>query len=239
MDQFSRYAGALCALIFCTAAAAADAPRDRLLVVGGTGEVEVAPDRADVGFAVEASEKSLADAEKAVTEATAKLLKLCDALGIPKSEVRSAQLIVNPQYDGGVVSNRPRIVGYYVSRQVDVDLRDLSRLGKLLQGAVETGANRVSGVSFGSTREDEHQRAALAKAAEDAKANAEALAKAMGVKLGRLHALTAAESGGMPMPMMFERAQMKTMAGSMAADQTYQAGEIKFQASVTAEYDLP
>ena len=236
MEQLSRLACALAALTLSAAAAAHDEPKPRLLAVSGEGEVTVAPDRADVSFSAEASEKTLADAEKAVTEATARLLKLCDSLGIPKGQVRSAQLNVNPQYDGGVISSRPRIVGYQVSRQVDVDLRDLAKLGKLLQGAVDTGANRVNGVSFGSTKKDEHQRAALALAAEDAKANAEVLAKAMGVKLGRLHALLASESGGMPAPMMMMRANKMA---SMEADQTYQAGEIKFQASVTAEYDLP
>jgi hypothetical protein len=237
MDPLTRFAAALVALTLCAAAAAHDEPRPRLLAVSGEGEVEVAPDRVDVGFSVEASEKSLADAEKAVTEATARLLKLCDALGIPRGDVRSAQLSVHPQYDGGVISSRPRIVGYRVSRQIDVDLRDLAKLGRLLQGAVETGANRVSGVTLGSTRRDEHQRAALAKAAEDARANAEVLARTLGVKLGRLHSLTASESGGMPQPMPFET-RMKAMSAP-AADQTYEAGEIRFQATVTAEFDLP
>jgi uncharacterized protein len=236
MEQLRRLACTLVALTFAAAAAAHDEPKPRLLAVSGEGEVTVAPDRADVSFSAEASEKTLADAEKAVTEATARLLKLCDTLGIPKNQVRSAQLNVHPQYDGGVISSRPRIVGYMVSRQVDVDLRDLSRLGKLLQGAVETGANRVNGVSFGSTKKDEHQRAALALAAEDAKANAEVLARAMGVKLGRLHTLAASESGGGAM-MFQERMTMKASGGDAA--QTYQAGEIRFQASVTAEFDLP
>lgn len=238
MEQLRRFFVALVALTACAAAAAHEEPRPRLLSVGGEGEVEVAPDRADVSFAVEASEKALADAERIVTEGTARLLKLCESLGIPKGAVRSAQLSVHPQYDGGVVSSRPRIVGYMVSRQVDVDLRDLSKLGRLLQGAVETAANRVSGVAFGASRKDEHQRAALAAAAADAKANAEVLAAAMGVKLGRLHALTASESGGVPgpAPVFMMRA---AKAESMAADQTYEAGRIKFQASVTAEYDLP
>jgi hypothetical protein len=237
MEQFLRHAVALVALTLAATAAAHEEPRPRLLTVSGEGEVEVAPDRADVGFSVEASEKNLADAEKAVTDGVARLLKLCDALGIPKADVRSAQLNVHPQYDGGVVSSRPRIVGYFVSRQVDVDLRDLGKLGKLLQGAVETGANRVSGVGFGSTKKDEHQRAALARAAEDARANAEVLARAMGVKLGRLHALSASESGAAP-EMFQPRMAMKAMAGA-DAEQGYQAGEIRFQASVTAEYDLP
>jgi uncharacterized protein YggE len=172
-----------------------------------------------------------------VTEATARLLKLCESLGIPRGDVRSAQLAIHPQYDTGVVSNRPRIVGYFVSRQLDVDLRDLGKLGKLLAGAVDSGANRVSGVSFGSSKKDEHQRAALAKAAEDARANAEALARAMGVKLGRLHSLTASESGGAPPPGVFMMRAAK--AESLSPDQTYQPGEITFQATVTAEFDLP
>ncbi|MGH8442587.1 MAG: SIMPL domain-containing protein [Nevskiaceae bacterium] len=236
MEQLRRLACTLVALTFSAAAAAHEEPRPRLLAVSGEGEVAVAPDRADVGFAVEASEKQLADAERIVTEGAAKLLKLCESLGIPKNYVRSAQLNVSPQYDGGVISSRPRIVGYQVSRQIDVDLRDLSRLGKLLQGAVETSANRMSGVSFGSTRKDEHQRAALAAAAEDARANAEALARTMGVKLGRLHTLSASESGGMPQPVFAMRAAKME---SYSADQTYQSGEMKFQASVAVEYDLP
>lgn len=237
MEQPGRYAGALVALIFSAAAAAHEEARPRLLTVTGQGEVKVAPDRADVSFAVEAAEKTLADAEKQVGAGVAQLLKLCESLEIPKAQVRSAQLSVAPQYDSSIVSGRPKIVGYTVSRQVDVDLRDLARLGRLLQGAVDHGANRVSGVSFGSTKKDEHQRAALALAAEDAKANAAALARTMGVKLGRLHALTAAESGGMPQPMMYTM-QARSKAMEMA-DQSYQAGEMTFQAAVTAEFDLP
>jgi uncharacterized protein len=238
MEQLGRYAGALVALIFCAAAAAHDEAKPRLLTVSGEGEVEVAPDRADVSFAVEASEKALADAERHVTEATVRLLKLCESLGIAKNAVRSAQLSVQPQYDSGVVSNRPRIVGYFVSRQVDVDLRDLGKLGKLLQGAVDTGANRVTGVGFGSTRKDEHQRAALALAAQDARANADQLASTMGVKLGKLHTLVASESGGMPPPMPMYEMRAKAMA-SQDAEQSYQAGQIKYHASVTVEFDLP
>lgn len=237
MEQLTRYGIALGALIFAAAAAAHDEPRPRVLSVSGTGEVEVTPDRADVAFAVEASEKALADAEAAVGEGVAALLKLCESLGIPKQRIRSAQLSVQPQYDGSIVNNRPRIVGYLVSRQVDVDLQDLSRLGRLLQGAVAGGANRVSGVQFGSSKEDEHQREALARAAADARANAEVLARTLGVKLGRLRMLVAAESGGAPQPMYLER---KTMAASgMAADQTYEAGVIRFGATVNVEYDLP
>lgn len=239
MEQLARYAGPLLALIFCAAAGAHEEARPRLLTVGGEAEVKVAPDRADVSFAVEASEKTLADAEKLVSDGVARLLKLAESLGIQKGQVRSAQLSVHPQYDGSVVSNRPRIVGYQVSRQVEVDLNDLGKLGRLLQGAVENGANRVSGVAFSSSKKDEHQRAALALAAEDARANAAVLATAMGVKLGRLRALVASESGGMPQPMMFERGKMSMSAASDGAAQTYEAGEIRFTASVTAEFELP
>jgi len=230
-----------CALVFAVFALAAlahEETKPRLLTVTGEGEVSVAPDRADVSLIVEASEKNLADAEKSVSDGVARLLKLCDSLDIARAQVRSAQLNVTPQYDDGtskVFSNRPKIVGYVVSRQLDVDLRDLAKLGRLLQGALESGANRISGPSFGSSKKDEHQRAALALAAQDARANAETLAKAMDVKLGKLHALTASESSAMPQPMY--AARMKVMGGQ--PEQGYEPGEIKFNASVSAEFDLP
>jgi uncharacterized protein YggE len=221
-------------------APAHEEPRPRLLTVTGSGDVSVVPDRADVGLAVEASEKTLADAEKNVADGVARLLKLCDGLEIPRNQVRSAQSIVQPQYDEGslVSGGRPRIVGYIVSRQVEIDLRDLSRLGRLLQGAVESGANRITGTSFGSSKKEEHQRAALAKAADDAQASAQVLAKSLGVKLGRLHSLSANESGGEPQPLFYQ-ARMKSMAAEAPAAATYEAGEIRFSASVTADFDLP
>jgi uncharacterized protein len=229
----------LASVLTASSALAHDDTRPRILTVGGTGEVSVVPDRADVGLAVEASERSLEEAEKGVTEAVARVLKVCDELGIPRNLVGSAQLMVQPQYETGkIISGRPKIVGYIVSRQLSVDLRDLSRLGRLLQGAVDAGANQVSGPSFGSSRKDEHQRAALAKAAEDAQANARELAKTLGVKLGRLHSLSASEAGGEP-PREMYATRMKAMVGQESAAASYEPGEIKFHASVTAEYDLP
>jgi uncharacterized protein len=236
--QRKALALALSALIFAGAAAAHDEAKPRVLTVSGEGEVNVAPDRADIGLAVEASEKTLADAEGQVSDGIGRLLKLCETLGIPRSAVRSAQLTVQPQYEyGGVVSNRPQIVGYLVSRQLDVDLKDLSKLGRLLQGAVEGGANRITGPSFGSSKKDEHQRAALALAAEDARANAQTLAKTLGVKLGRLHSLAASESGSNPTPVFYAATRMKA-GGAPAPEQTYEPGEIRFTASVMADFDL-
>ena len=83
MESLRRLACALAALTLSAAAAAHEEPKPRLLAVSGEGEVSVAPDRADVGFSVEASEKNLADAEKIVTDSVTRLLKLCDSLGIP------------------------------------------------------------------------------------------------------------------------------------------------------------
>lgn len=236
-----RIALVAAALVALTAGAAGahEAPRQRVITVAGDGEVKVAPDRADVGLVVEAAEKMLGDAERKVSEGVARLLKLCETLGIPKAQIRSAQLSVQPQYDyeGGVLGNRPRIVGYIVSRQVDVELRELSRLGRLLQGAVETGANRVTGPAFSSSKKDEHQRAALALAAEDARANAQRVAKTLGVKLGGLHSLVAMESGAAPPAPMYMMRAKAELAQDAAA--TYEPGEIRFTASVTADFDLP
>lgn len=226
-------AGAVGLLI--ASGALADDARLRLITVGGEADVSAPPDRADVPLAVEASEKSLADAQRRATEGVERVLALCDQLGIARAQVRSAQAVVQPQYESGALSSRPRIVGYVASREMVVDLRDLSKLGALLEGAIDAGANRVTPPTFGSSRRDDLQRGALAKAAEDARANAQAIAKTLGVKLGPLHTLTANESGGEPVPMVYA---MRAKAADSSAAESYSPGEIKFHASVTASFDL-
>ena len=88
-----------------------------------------------------------------------------------------------------------------------------------------------------SARLKELERAALTQAVDDARLNAEALARAAGAKLGPVQSLSA--SGATPVPMYAERA-MSVAAAPMAdaAEKSYQSSEMKFTASVSAQFEL-
>ena len=124
--------------------------------------------------------------------------------------------------------------GYIAERQIVVDLKDLDKLGELIEGAVGTGVNQVLPPQLKSSRNRETYREALANAAEDARANAEQLAKSLGVKLG--DAMSISAGGGPRPPMMRARAAMADMAES--APETYNAADLSFQATVNATFEL-
>jgi len=122
-----------------------------------------------------------------------------------------------------------------VSRQVQVELRDLEQLGPLLERAVDAGVNQVNDPVLDSSRRKVLEREAMTKAVEDARLNAETLARAAGAKLGAVRTLNGSSSTP-PMPMYRRGAVMADAA--MAAEATYQPGDMKFSATVNAEYDL-
>ena len=217
-------------------ATAAEAPL-RLVSVTGSGEVKAQPDMAYVTLGVEARRPTLAEARAEVNATVERLLALTRELKIEPKFVDSTRLQVQPDYRWDEKSSSQVLLGYVVSRQVDVELHDLDRLGTLLERSVSAGVNQVGGVRLDSSRRKELERAALTQAVDDARLNADALARAAGAKLGTVQSLST--TGTMPVPMYAERA-MSVAAAPMAdaAEKSYQSSEMKFTASVSAQFEL-
>ena len=223
-------------LASASVATAAEAPL-RLVSVTGSGEVKAQPDMAYVTLGVDARRPTLAEARAEVNATVERLLALTRELKIEPKFVDSTRLQVQPDYRWDEKSSSQVLLGYVVSRQVDVELHDLDRLGTLLEKSVSAGVNQVGGARLDSSRRKELERAALTQAVDDARLNADALARAAGAKLGPVQSLSA--SGAMPVPMYAERA-MSVAAAPMAdaAEKSYQSSEMKFTASVSAQFEL-
>jgi len=240
----TRTASLLCTLAWMVAplslaggaAAAAETP-PRLVSVSGAGEVKAQPDMAYVTIGVEARKATVNEARAQVNAAVERLLALTRELKIDPKHVDSTRLQVQPDYRWDEATRRQVLQGYLVNRQLEVEVHDLDRLGTLLEKAVSAGANQVGGARLDSSRRKELERQALALAVEDARLNADTLARAAGAKLGPVQSLSA--SSTTPMPMYAERAMVAAAppAGD-AADQSYQAGEMKFTGNVSAQYEL-
>ena len=217
-------------------ATAAETPL-RLVSVTGSGEVKAQPDMAYVTLGVEARRPTLAEARAEVNATVERLLALTRELRIEPKFVDSTRLQVQPDYRWDEKSSSQVLLGYVVSRQVDVELHDLDRLGTLLERSVSAGVNQVGGARLDSSRRKELERAALTQAVDDARLNADALARAAGAKLGPVQSLST--TGTMPVPRYAERA-MSVAAAPMAdaAEKSYQSSEMKFTASVSAQFAL-
>ncbi len=224
---------ALSLLVITAAADEADEP-PRQVNVTGSASLTAAPDRAVISFGIQARNPSLAAARERVTKVAAEFLALTRKLGVPKKDVQTTALTMRPEYRWNRDGQKQEFTGYFVQRSLTVELADLELLGQLIEGAVDAGVNEVSPPQLDSSRRRELHREALAKAAEDARANAEVLATTLGANLGPVRSVSAADMGGIPRPMQAR----VMMAESADAAATYQAGDIRFEAQVNATFDL-
>lgn len=228
------FLGAL--LLISFGAAAAENPHLRSVSVSGQGEVQAEPDQAIVTLGVESRKLKLEDARAAVSKTVEALLKLTRDLKIDQKYVHATRISVQPEYNWDNTARERNLIGYFVSRQVEVDLRDLDKLGQLLEKATDAGANQVSDPRLDSSKRHDLERQALAKAVEDARLNGEAIAKAAGAKLGAARTISAS-SGFVPVPM--QQMRVKAMAAEASdASQSYQSGQMMFNGNVQVEYDM-
>jgi hypothetical protein len=194
-------------------------PGERTIRVEGMGEVKVAPDEAFIDLGVETQ----APTAKAASEENArKMEKVIAALvqaGIARKEIQTRNFAVFPEYTPQTRPDEtPKVKGYRVSNTVEVHVRELARLGALLDTALATGANRVESVRFGLSKPETVQGEALRNAVERARQSAQVLATALGVKLGQvLDASTVSEPPRfIPVQARFELARGGGAAGGAA-----------------------
>lgn len=227
----------MCAWIVPAGASAAETERPRIVAVSGQGEVQAEPDQAIVTLGVESRKPRLEDARAEVTKTVDAVLKLTRDLKIDQKYVRSTRVNVQPEYNWDNTARERNLIGYFVSRQIEVDLRDLEKLGTLLEKATDLGVNQLGDPSLESSKRRDLEREALAKAVQDARLNAEAVAKAAGAKIGAARTISAS-SGFVPIPVMARTKGMAMAAEARDASQTYQSGQMTFTGNVQVEYDL-
>lgn len=207
----------------------------RHVTVDGKGSVSAVPDMAEVSMSVEDRNLDIDAAKRRVNDVSADFLALCRKLGIDESRVRSTGLSVYPEYRWNDDRKEQELLAYRVNRQLEVELADLDDLAELMEGAVAAGVNNVSPPRLKSSRERDLHRQALALAAEDARANANQLAESLDVRLGDVLEISAGQQV-LPPPILGR--ESFAMAASADAGQVYSSGEIRFEANVTARFEL-
>lgn len=193
---------------------------ERWISVSASGDASVAPDLALVRFAVSENGKQLDAARNAVNARASAVLARVRDLGVAEGDLQAPDIHFQPEYD---YRQGQKLTGYRVVRRMTARVRDLERLGPLLDAVVAAGANEVQGAEMAASDPSAADHAALAAAVATARARAEAIAQAAGVTLGdvvRVEEGEAAGTGPRPMGMMAmaESADVPTevVAGDLA-----------------------
>lgn len=223
-------------------------PTTPTLTITGRGEVAAAPDRAVVRLGAIAQAEQASDAQGRVNEIMNRALADIRALGIPEELIGTTGLSLSPVYstegrqppqplDHGQ-PKEPRIVGYRASNVIRVELTDLKRVGDVIDRGVAAGANRLEGLSF-ELRDDSGPRGeALRKAVADARAKAQAIAEAMGVRLDAVSEITEGGVSILPSRDQYGGTMARLAASAEAAPTPVQPGQVQVEATVTVRYSL-
>lgn len=171
----------------------------RWISVVASGEASVAPDLAVVSFAVSGSGKQLAPTRDDVNRRSSAVLAALRKLGIGERDLNAPDLSVHPEYD---YRKGQRLIGYRVSRQMTVRIRDLDRLGEVQDIITAAGANEVHGARMEASDPSASEHEALRTAVAAARAKAEVLADAAGVTLGVVARVEEEADLGPPMPKL-------------------------------------
>jgi uncharacterized protein len=151
------------------------------IAVTASGEASVAPDLAVVAFAVTGSGKDLPPTRDDVNRRASAVIARLRELSVDDADIKAPDVSIQPEYD---YRRGQRLTGYRVSRDFAVRVRDLTRLGEVLDGIIGSGANEVRGAHMSSSDPAAAEHAALAEAVRAARAKAEVLAATAGVSLG-------------------------------------------------------
>lgn len=222
----SRASLYLLLLLPCTIVAQ-EASTPHMVRASGDATVTTKPDQAQISIGVVTDAHTAAEASAQNAQQTsAALTAIKNSLG-GHGEVKTAGYSISPQYDYSA-GHAPRLTGYQARNTVLVTVNDLSLTGKVVDAATGAGANNIDGISF-SLKDDSAVRAeALAQAATKARANGEAIAKALGLHVvGVLRADTEQAPLVRPMPM----ARM-VMAAEKAPQTPIEPGTLDIHATV-------
>jgi len=205
----------------------------RTITVSGEGYVDARPDMAAVSVGVVTQGTTAAAALYENSKRMGALLDVVKSLGIDAKDVQTSNLSVSPRYsvpDPAQPSSDRLIVGYDASNDVTVRVRDLSKLGDVLDKFVTSaGANNMRGLSFDFAAPDPLLDQARKNAVADAKRKADLYVAAAGIKLGPIQSI--GESGGYYPKQSYAMAER-----AMAAPVPVAAGESRVTANVSITY---
>lgn len=202
----------------------------------GYSEIEVMPDLVSVYFSVETQGATSKIAEDANSEISGKLETELLNRGFEKEEIQTVSFSIYPNYNW--VGGKQNLNGYiaYHSIKIELDASESDKLGNIIDAATNSGA-LISSIDFELSQEkqNEYKAKALELAAEDAKIKAEATAKGLGKKVGRLVSVSASSFDYYPWNVYAESAGTKSLDEATAS---IQPSEQTISASVSAVFKI-
>lgn len=206
-----------------------------VITVRGVGEVLATPDIATFSFTVREEAKDVSTAQKKSSEKANKAIAYLKEKGIEEKDIKTQNYYTNPKYDY-VPNAKPLFTGYEVSESVSVKVRDIEKAGDILAGIASLSVGEVGGLSMTIDSPEALKISAKADAIAKAKIDAEATAKNLGLRLGRVVGFYEENTNGGDYPIAYGGA-MSAKVMEVSAP-SIQPGEQKITSTVSITYEV-
>ena len=208
--------------------------------VTGRGEVTAVPDLAILNAGVEARAATVERARVQAAEAMDRIAQVLAARGISSGDVQTRFFNISPEYVWNDTKRQQELVGYRVSNQARVRIRDMGSVGPVIDEVAGAGGDlvRIQGIRFTVEDTGELESQAREKAIENLLAKAQQFAELTGVRLGKPVFLS--ESGGFaPRPQSFDARNFIEMAPAAAGAPTpISGGELTVTIMVQGTFSI-
>ena len=211
-----------------------DRPRPPSITVNGEATVAAEPDQAQIDIGVTTQARTAPDASRENAERLARVLAEVKKLLSRDDEVKTSGYALSPQYrypQGG----KPEIVGYTANNIVRIKTAKLDEVGKMIDAAMQAGANNINRLMFTLKDEEAARLDALRQASAKAKAKAEAIAASLGLKVLRIAAVTEGERSFQPIFRQAPMARGEALAAQAPTPVEPGTVDVRSTVSLTAE----
>ncbi len=208
-------------------------PQIPQVTVSGEGKVKVTPDQAFITVSIDTKGSKAIDVKKENDIAVEKVLQFIKKMKIPKEDVITERVALNPNYD-----YEKKKHNYMANQTIIIKLKDLTKYDELSEGLIDNGVNRIDNVEFKSSKLETLQSEARKLAMKEAKLKAEDYVSVLGQKIGKALLINDNSQAYYPQPMY--KGNMMAMDASAGGEQrqTLAIGEIEITANVTVSFVL-
>lgn len=193
-----------------------------------------APDMAQVGAGVVTRAATAQEAARQNAAAMERIVERIRSLGIDERDIQTSNFSLNPQYQYNQQTGEQTFTGYHANNQVNVKLRDMTRIGEVLDALIAAGANNIYGPNFSLENDAEAKAAARTAAFRNGREMAQEYARMAGYSgLRLLEVSESFQHVGPPMPVM---ARMESADAS--AKTPIVPGEVGTGVTLTVKYEM-
>lgn len=213
------------------------AEKENILTANGTGKVTIKPDIAYIEMGVMTINKDAQKAQEDNKNTMSKVLTKLKSMGIEDKDIQTSTYNIYPQYS--YQNDKQTLEGYQVENMVKVTVRNIDKVGDILDAVAKEGINRTYGISFGLLDTDAAYKQALQKAIDNARGKADVMAKQAGVTLKKPVAIY---EGSAPQSV-YQYEKRVGVAYDMgeearASSIPISSGELEIEANVTVVYEI-